>query len=176
VPVLDGLRREGIDYRGVLYAGLMITPNGPKVLEFNCRFGDPECQPLMMRLKSDLVEAMLAVHDRKLDEIELKWDPRPAICVVAASGGYPGSFKSGMPISGIEKADAMADVKVFQAGTALKDGKVVSSGGRVLGVTAIGKTLADAQKRAYQAMSQIHFEGMHFRKDIGMQAIKGIAL
>ena len=154
----------------------MITPNGPKVLEFNCRFGDPETQPLMMRLKSDLAEVLLATAEGRLSKIDLKWDPRPAICVVAASGGYPGSFKSGMPISGIEKADAMADVKVFHAGTSLKDRKVVSSGGRVLGVTAIGKTLADAQKRVYQAMSQIHFEGMHFRKDIGMQAIKGISV
>ncbi|HEV8292254.1 MAG TPA: phosphoribosylamine--glycine ligase [Tepidisphaeraceae bacterium] len=176
VPAVDGLRREGIDYSGVLYAGLMITPNGPKVLEFNCRFGDPETQPLMMRLKSDLAEVLLATAEGRLNKIDLKWDPRPAICVVAASGGYPGTFKSGMPISGIEKADSMPDVKVFHAGTAIKEGKIVSSGGRVLGVTAIGKTLAEAQKRAYQAMSQIQFEGIHFRKDIGMQAIKGITV
>jgi len=176
VPAVDGLRRDGVEYSGVLYAGLMITPNGPKVLEFNCRFGDPETQPLMMRLKSDLAEVLLATAEGRLSKIELKWDPRPAICVVAASGGYPGSFKSGMPISGIEKADGMTDVKVFHAGTALKDGKVVSSGGRVLGVTAIGKTLVDAQRKAYSAMGQIHFEGMHFRKDIGMQAIKGISV
>jgi len=176
IPAVDGLKRDGIEYSGVLYAGLMITPNGPKVLEFNCRFGDPETQPLMMRLKSDLAEVLLATAEGRLNKIDLKWDPRPAICIVAASGGYPGSFKSGLPITGIEKADAMTDVKVFHAGTALKDGKVVTNGGRVLGVTAIGKTLADAQKKAYSAMAQIHFEGMHFRKDIGMQAIKGITL
>src|SRR5205809_2271127 len=138
IPAVDGLRREGIEYSGVLYAGLMITPNGPKVLEFNCRFGDPETQPLMMRLKSDLVDVLLATAEGRLSRIDLKWDPRPAICVVAASGGYPGPFKSGMPISGIEKADAMTDVKVFHAGTSMKDGKVVTNGGRVLGVTANG--------------------------------------
>jgi phosphoribosylamine--glycine ligase len=115
IPAVDGLKRDGIEYTGVLYAGLMITPNGPKVLEFNCRFGDPETQPLMMRLKSDLAEVLLATAEGRLNKIDLKWDPRPAICVVAASGGYPGAFKSGMPISGIEKADAMADVKVLHA-------------------------------------------------------------
>jgi phosphoribosylamine--glycine ligase len=176
VPAVDGLRRDGIEYSGVLYAGLMITHNGPKVLEFNCRFGDPETQPLMMRLKSDLTEVLLATAEGRLNKVELKWDPRPAICVVAASGGYPGAFKTGMAITGIDKADALPDVKVFHAGTSLKDGKVVTSGGRVLGVSAIGKTLTDAQRKAYQAMGLIQFEGMHYRKDIGMQAIKGITV
>lgn len=174
IPTIDGLKREGIEYSGVLYAGLMITHNGPKVLEFNCRFGDPETQPLIMRMKSDLLEVLLAVAEGNLAKTSIKWDPRPALCVVAAAGGYPGSYKSGLPISGIEKADSMPDVKVFHAGTAIKDGKVVTAGGRVLAVTALGKTIADAQKRAYQAMQLIHFEGMHYRKDIGHQAIRGM--
>ncbi len=118
VPVLDGLVREGIEYKGILYAGLMLTPGGPKVLEFNCRFGDPETQPLMMRLKSDLAETMLAVADGKLDQVQLNWDPRPAICVVATSAGYPGKYQTGVPITGIAEADAMPDVKVFHSGTA----------------------------------------------------------
>jgi len=172
VPAVDGLKRDGIEYSGVLYAGLMITPNGPKVLEFNCRFGDPETQPLLMRMNTDLLELLLAVAEGKLSKMSIKWDPRPAIAVVAAADGYPGHYKSGLPISGIEQADALPDVKVFHAGTAVKDGKVVTAGGRVLAVTALGKTIADAQKRAYQAMSLIHFEGMHYRKDIGHQAIR----
>jgi len=171
VPAVDGLRREGIDYNGVLYAGLMITANGPRVLEFNCRFGDPETQPLIMRLQSDLLEALLAVAEGRLDKINLKWDPRPALSVVASSGGYPGHYRSGLPITGLENADALLDVKVFHAGTALKDAKPVTAGGRVLAVTALGKTIADAQKRAYQAMQLIHFDGIHYRKDIGHQAI-----
>ena len=172
VPVIDGLWRHGIDYRGVLYVGLMITPNGPKVLEFNCRFGDPETQPLMMRLKTDLAEVMLAVCDGKLDEIDLKWDTRPAISIVAASKGYPGIYPKGLPITGIADADAMSDVKVFQAGTALKEGKLVTAGGRVLAVTALGLNIREARDRAYQAMSKIQFEGMHFRTDIGYQALR----
>ncbi len=172
VPIADGLVREGIEYKGVLYAGLMLTSNGPKVLEFNCRFGDPETQPLMMRLKSDLLEVMLAVADGRLDEVELKWDPRPALCVVATSKGYPGSYPTGVEITGIEKADALPDVKVFHSGTKMVGGKLVTDGGRVLGITATGATVAEAQKRAYQAMSLIHFDGMHYRKDIAHQAVK----
>jgi phosphoribosylamine--glycine ligase len=172
VPVLDGLVREGIEYKGVLYAGLMLTTNGPKVLEFNCRFGDPETQPLMMRLQSDLLEIMLAVVDGRLDEVEMKWDPRPALTVVASSRGYPGSYPTGLPISGIDDADAMRDVKVFHSGTARRDNQIVTDGGRVLAVTALGSTIADAQKRAYQAISKIRFDGMHYRKDIGWRAIK----
>jgi phosphoribosylamine--glycine ligase len=171
VPVVDGLNREGIDYRGVLYAGLIVTQHGPKVLEFNCRFGDPETQPLMMRLKSDLLEVMLAVAEGRLDQVELKWDPRPALCVVAASGGYPGKYRSGLPISGIADADSMRDVKVFQGGTKLQGKSIVTDGGRVLSVTALGNTIADAKKRSYEALAKIHFEGMHFRTDIGRQAL-----
>ena len=172
VPVVDGLLRDGIEYKGVLYAGLMLTPNGPKVLEFNCRFGDPETQPLMMRLQSDLLEAMLAVVEGRLDKVTLKWDPRPALSVVAASKGYPGKYATDFPISGIAEADAVQDVKVFQAGTKQMGDQIVTDGGRVLAVTALGNTIAQAQKRAYEAMSLIHFDGMHYRKDIGHWAIR----
>ena len=174
VPVVDGMVRDGIDYKGVLFAGLMLTTNGPKVLEFNCRFGDPETQALMMRLNSDLLEVMLAVVDGKLDQVELKWDERPAMCVVATSKGYPGKYEAGVPITGIEKAEAMRDVKVFHSGTKKEgEGRLVTAGGRVLGVTALGNTVADAQKRAYDAMKLIHFDGMHYRKDIGHHALRG---
>jgi phosphoribosylamine---glycine ligase len=172
VPVVDGLTRDSIEYKGILYAGLMLTTNGPKVLEFNCRFGDPETQPLMMRLKSDLAEVMLAVAEGRLDQVELKWDERPAIAVVATSKGYPGKYPTGLPITGIEDAASMRDVKVFHSGTKKIDGQLVTDGGRVLAVTALGDTIADAQKRAYEAMRKIHFDGMHYRRDIGHQAIK----
>jgi phosphoribosylamine---glycine ligase len=176
VPVVDGLVRDGIKYKGVLYAGLMLTTNGPRVLEFNCRFGDPETQPLMMRLKTDLLETMLAVVDGKLDQVNLKWDPRPAMCVVATSKGYPGKYETGIPITGVDDADAMRDVKVFHSGTATRGGQqggqLVTAGGRVLGVTALGDTIAHAHKRAYDAMKKIHFDGMHYRTDIGRQALK----
>ena len=172
VPVVDGLVRDGIDYKGVLYAGLMLTTQGPKVLEFNCRFGDPEAQPLLARLKTDLLDVLLAVADGKLDQVQLDWDPRPAVCVVAASKGYPGKYKVGVPITGIERADAMADVKVYHAGTKLDGEQLVTDGGRVLGVTALGDTVADAQRKAYAAMDVIKFEGMHYRRDIGHQATR----
>jgi phosphoribosylamine---glycine ligase len=171
VPVVDGLIREGIEYRGVLYAGLMLTAHGPKVLEFNCRFGDPETQPLMMRLKSDLLDVMLAVAEGRLESVDLKWDPRPALCVVAASGGYPGPYTNGMPITGIAEADSIPDVKVFQGGTKLEGKQLVTDGGRVLSVTALGHTLADAYRRAYAAIEKIHFHGMHYRADIGRRAL-----
>ena len=171
VPAVDALVREGIDYKGVLYAGLMLTQHGPKVLEFNCRFGDPETQPLMMRLQSDLLEVMLAVAEGRLDQVELKWDPRPALCVVAASGGYPGKYRTGLPITGIADADSMRDVKVFQGGTKADGKRILTDGGRVLSVTALGDTLAEAQRRAYDALTKIHFDDMHFRKDIGRRAL-----
>lgn len=172
VPAVDGLVRDGIDYKGVLYAGLMLTTAGPRVLEFNCRFGDPETQPLMMRLRTDIVDVMIAVCDGKLDEITLDWDPRPAICVVACSKGYPGKYPTGLPITGVAEADAMPDVKVFQGGTKMQNGQLVTDGGRVLGVTALGDTIAEARDRAYRALEKIHFDGMHFRKDIGHQALR----
>jgi len=171
VPIIDVMRRDFGRYEGVLYAGLMFTPAGPKVIEFNCRFGDPECQPLMMRLKSDLVEAMLAVAHHKLDEATLDWDPRPAVCVVMSSAGYPGNYAKGHPISGIDQADAMEGVKVFHAGTGMQDGTLVSAGGRVLGVTALGDTIADAQRRAYEAVDKIHWDGCYCRRDIAAKAI-----
>lgn len=172
VPMLDGLAREEIEYKGVLYAGLMLTAAGPKVLEFNCRFGDPETQPLMMRLKTDLLKVMLAIADSKLDEIELEWDARPAICVIASSKGYPGKNRVGDVITGISDAEKLPGVKVFQSGTAMQDGKLVTDGGRVLAVTALGDTLRDAQKLAYEAMEKIRFDGMHYRRDIGHRALK----
>jgi len=172
VPIVDAMRRDFGRYEGVLYAGLMFTPAGPKVIEFNCRFGDPECQPLMMRLQSDLVEAMAATAEHRLDEITLAWDPRPAVCVVMSSGGYPGSYAKGHEITGIAQADALDDVKVFHAGTAMAGGKLVNSGGRVLGVTALGQTIAAAQKRAYEAVEKIHWKDCYCRKDIASKAIR----
>lgn len=171
VPIVDAMRRDFGRYEGVLYAGLMFTAAGPKVIEFNCRFGDPECQPLMMRLKSDLAEAMLATAEHKLDQVTLEWDPRPAVCVVMASGGYPGSYEKGHQITGIDAAEALGDVKVFHAGTKMADGKLVTGGGRVLGVTALGETIADAQKLAYQAVDQITWKDCYCRRDIAAKAL-----
>jgi len=171
VPIVDALNREGTPYRGVLYAGLMLTAAGPRVLEFNCRFGDPEAQPILMRLDCDLVEVLEAVVDGRLDRVSLKWDPRPAVCVVVASGGYPGSYEKGKVITGLDQAAAISDVVVFHAGTKPQDDQVVTSGGRVLGVTALGTTIADAQKRAYQAVDKIHFDGAYCRRDIAGKAI-----
>ena len=172
VPIVDAMRRDFGRYEGLLYAGLMFTPGGPKVIEFNCRFGDPECQPLMMRFKSDLVEAMVAVAEHKLDRITLEWDPRHAVCVVMSSGGYPGDYDKGFEITGIAEAEALGDVKVFHAGTAMREGKLVNNGGRVLGVTALGETTADAQKLAYQAVAEIQWRDCYYRKDIADKAIR----
>src|SRR5690606_33433637 len=160
VPTVDALKREGIDYRGVLYAGLMLTPAGPKVLEFNVRFGDPECQPLMVRLRSDIVELMLATCTRTLDQVEVRWDARPAVCIVLASRGYPENPVKGAVIEGIAEAEALEDVTVFHAGTARDgQGRLVTAGGRVLSVVAQGNTMAEARTLAYQACSKVHFEG-----------------
>jgi phosphoribosylamine--glycine ligase len=171
IPVIDGLKRDGITYQGVLYAGIMLTPAGPKVLEFNCRFGDPETQPLMMRLKSDLLEIMIGVADGKLDQVNIEWDPRPAVGIVATSKGYPGKYSTGLPITGVDAAES-GDVKVFHGGTKLDGGELVTDGGRVLTVTALGDTIADAQTKAYAAMKKVQFDGMHYRKDIADQATK----
>jgi phosphoribosylamine--glycine ligase len=171
VPIVDAMRRDFGRYEGVLYAGLMFTPAGPKVIEFNCRFGDPECQPLMMRLKSDLVEAMVATAEHRLEDVTLEWDRRPSVCVVMSSGGYPGPYAKGHPITGIEGAEELPDVKVFHAGTAVHDGKLVTAGGRVLGVTALGDTIAAAQKRAYEAVARIQWQDCHFRRDIAAKAM-----
>jgi phosphoribosylamine--glycine ligase len=171
VPIVDAMRRDFGRYEGVLYAGLMFTPAGPKVIEFNCRFGDPECQPLMLRLNSDLVEAMIAVAEHRLDEVSLEWDARPAVCVVMSSEGYPGSYEKGFEITGIEDAENLGDVKVFHAGTAARDGRLVNSGGRVLGVTALGDSIKGARERAYEAVAKIHWQGCYCRTDIAAKAI-----
>jgi len=172
VPVVDGMNRNGTPYKGVLYAGLMITGGGPRVLEFNVRFGDPETQPILARLKSDLLEVLLAVCDGTLDRITLEWDQRPAVCVVMASGGYPGDYEKGKKIIGLEEAQQLEDVIVFHAGTKDMDGDIVTNGGRVLGVTALGQTIRDAKERAYRAVDKIKFDGAYCRRDIADKAIK----
>lgn len=172
LPTVRGMAAEGRPYKGVLYAGLMIERDRIKVLEFNGRFGDPEAQPLLMRLKSDLVPIMEAVIDGRLDQCRLEIDPRAAVCVVMAAGGYPGEYAKGAPIDGLDKARRMKDVMVFHAGTALEDKTVVTAGGRVLGVTALGGTVATAIGRAYQAVAKITWPKAHFRKDIGQKALK----
>ena len=174
VPIVDAMNRSGTPYKGVLYAGVMITAGGPRVLEFNVRFGDPETQPILMRLKSDLLEVFLAVCEGKLDTITLKWDQRPAVCVVMASGGYPGSYEKGKIITGLDEAAKLKDVMVFHAGTASQKGGIVTNGGRVLGVTALGQTIADAKTAAYAAVDKISFDGAYCRRDIADKAIKKI--
>jgi len=166
-PFVRGLVTDGLPFQGMLFPGLMMTPNGPKVLEFNCRFGDPETQSLMRRLKSDLLDLIEATIDGKLAEVQPVWDERAAVCIVLASGGYPGPIEKGKPIAGIEAASADPDVVVFYAGTSSKDGRVVTNGGRVLGVTALGATLEEARKKAYAAAEKITFEGKQLRGDIG---------
>jgi phosphoribosylamine---glycine ligase len=171
VPTLDALRRDGIDFCGVLYAGLMLTPAGPKVLEFNCRFGDPECQALLARLDSDLLELVLATCDAKLDQTEIRWKPGASCCVVIASDGYPEKPRLGTPIEGLEEAAAQPGVTIFHAGTARdREGRIVTAGGRVLNVTGVGTDLAEARERAYAACRCIRFPGMQRRMDIGASA------
>ena len=170
-PVINGMRAEGVLYKGVLYIGLMMTARGPMVLEFNCRFGDPETQAILFRLESDLVELCEAITKGALSPEPLRWSAEPSVCVVLASGGYPGTFTSGQGISGLEAAEKMPNVKVFHAGTAHSGERIVTSGGRVLGVTARGPDLATATSRAYEAAGKIRFEGMQFRKDIGRAAV-----
>ncbi len=170
-PTVRGMEAEGHRYRGFLYAGLMIGPDlTPRVLEYNCRFGDPEAQPIMMRLRSDLVELCEAALDGRLDELSPEWDPRPSIGVVMAAGGYPGSYRRGDPISGLDDANANGS-KVFHAGTAEQDGRIVTNGGRVLCVTALGANVAEAQQRAYANVHKIRWRGAYFRTDIGSRAI-----
>ena len=168
-PTVHAMNREGRRYRGFLYAGLMLTANGPKVLEYNCRMGDPETQPLLMRLKSDLVPLLLATAEGKLETVEAPvWDARVAVCVVACSGGYPGVYKPGIPIFGLEKLDLGDDLQVFHAGTRRSEqGDLQTAGGRVLAVTALGEDAERARERAYAAISEVEFDGMHFRTDIG---------
>jgi len=171
-PTLAGMAKDGIPYTGFLYAGLMISPNGTlKVLEFNCRFGDPETQPIMMRLDSDLVELCLAALDGKLDQVEAKWNPRPALGVVLAAAGYPADYAKGDAISGIP-ATPEADAKVFVAGARFQDGQIVTSGGRVLCACALGDSVAQAQRKAYELADQIHWNGVFYRRDIGYRAVE----
>ena len=173
VPTVHAMKRKRTPFRGVLYAGIMVTPQGPRVLEYNCRFGDPETQPLLMRLKTDLLDLLEATVDERLDEFEgkLEWDARPAVCVVMCSEGYPGNYERGFPIKGLNETGQMPDVKVFHAGTRLDSDRVLTDGGRVLGVTALGDTLAEAQKRAYEAVATISFRGAFWRHDIGSKAL-----
>jgi phosphoribosylamine--glycine ligase len=173
VPTVHTMKRNRKPFSGVLYAGLMLCQTGPKVLEYNCRFGDPECQPLLMRLKSDLVDILDAVVDQKLDQIDPpEWDPRPAICVVMASQGYPGDYETGRPIVGIDAADEMPDVKVFHAGTRLEGDTVLTDGGRVLGVTALGDSISRAKLNAYTAVQKVRWSGSWCRKDISDKALQ----
>ncbi len=171
-PVLRELKKRGHPFKGILYAGLMMTKNGPKVLEYNTRFGDPECQPLLMRLKGDLAEIMLACTRGELKGKSMEIDPDTALCVVMAARGYPGDYPKGIPLSGLAEAEKLGRVKVFQAGTALKEGGLVSSGGRVLGVTAMAGGLAEAQRLAYEAVAKIKMDPCHFRTDIGAKGLK----
>jgi phosphoribosylamine--glycine ligase len=171
-PVVAGMRAEGAEYKGILYCGIMMTAKGPMVLEFNCRFGDPEAQPIVMRMESDLLEAIEASIAGRISDGDFRWSPDPSVCVVMASGGYPGAFEAGKLITGIDEADRLSGVKVFHAGTNRRDHMYYTSGGRVLGVTARGKDLPEAVERAYDAVMKIRFEGMHYRKDIAARGLK----
>lgn len=171
-PVIDALSKEGIKYSGVLYAGLMIKKDNPYVLEFNCRFGDPETQPIMMRIKSDILEVMLSAVEGELSKTRIECDDNSAVCVVMASGGYPGEYKKGLEIKGLDNVKKMKDVMVFHAGTAFQDVKITTAGGRVLGVTGMGRDLRSAIKKTYEAVNMVSWEGVHFRKDIGKKAVR----
>jgi phosphoribosylamine--glycine ligase len=171
-PTIDGLHAEGHPYTGILYAGLMLTPTGPQVLEFNCRFGDPETQVILPLLASDLVEIMLACLDGSLDQLEVVWRSGAAATVVAAAAGYPGSYRKGLVINGVETVASLPETVVFHAGTRrTEDNKLVTTGGRVLAVTGLGDTLPAALKRAYTGIEHIQFEGIYFRRDIGAKAL-----
>ena len=171
-PTVHGMAEENAPFSGVLYVGLMMTAKGPQVLEYNARFGDPETQAILVRLESDLVDAIEACIDGRLSETELRWAPGASACVIASSAGYPGSYKTGLPINGLSSAAKIPNVEVFHSGTAQRDGRVVTNGGRVLGVTARGDSLEQALSRAYEAMAQIQFEGIYYRHDIGHRALK----
>lgn len=171
VPTVHAMNKEGRPYKGILYVGLMLTVSGPKVLEYNVRFGDPETQPLLMRFKGDLLPMLLAVAKGRLETVDFEWDPRPAVCVVMASGGYPGKYEKGEVINGLDALAESDDLVVFHAGTAIRQGKVVTNGGRVLGVTALGDDVQDARRRAYDTAARISFRGAYYRKDIGSKAV-----
>ena len=171
-PMMKGLKRERINYRGVIYAGLMICNGKPYVLEFNCRFGDPEAQPILMRLESDLFDMLKTTAEGRLKDVQVSWKDDTAVCVVISSKGYPGTYEKGKVIKGLDELKCKRNTMVFHAGTSLNNGELVTSGGRVLGVTALGKDIQAAKKNAYKAIEKIHFEGMHYRKDIADKAIK----
>jgi len=170
-PTITALKRRGAEFIGTLYAGVMITEGGPKVLEFNVRFGDPECQPLMLRLRSDLGEVLLAAAERRLDDVRLKWDERVALTVVVASNGYPGAYKKGQAIRGLDAVEA-AGATVFHAGTSEKNGQIINAGGRVLGVTALGPDVSGAQRNVYAALERLDWPGGFYRRDIGWRAVE----
>ena len=171
-PTIYGLNSEKIKFKGILYAGLMIKDGIPSVLEFNCRLGDPETQPVMMRMNNDLLDISMAIADEKLAGITADWRENAAVCVVIASGGYPGKYQKGFSINGLEEAKKLDNVVVFHAGTAFKDNNFVTNGGRVLGVTALGNDIREAKEKAYEAVGKIRFEGMHYRKDIADRALR----
>jgi phosphoribosylamine--glycine ligase len=171
LPTVRGMKAEGRPFKGVLFAGLMITAAGPKLLEFNVRFGDPECQAIMVRLKSDLLPALLAASEGALGHFDLRWKDQASLCVVMAAKGYPGAYAKGTEIAGFEEAAKVPGVTVFHAGTKREGKKVVANGGRVLGVTALGRTIAEAQLRAYEAVSRIEWEDAYYRRDIGWRAV-----
>ncbi len=170
IPTVKGLKEEGIAYRGVLYAGIMITPEGPKVLEYNVRFGDPETQVVLPRMRSDLAELLMAAASGDLRQVTIDWDPRDHVCVVLASGGYPGAYEKGKKISGLEEAAAEGAL-VFHAGTRNEDGQIITSGGRVLGIVGCGKGIEEAVSNTYKGVEKIKFDGMHYRRDIGHRAL-----
>jgi phosphoribosylamine--glycine ligase len=172
-PTLAGMAAEGTPYRGFLYLGLMLTKEGPQVLEYNVRLGDPETQPTLTRLRTDLVDLLVAQREGQLGAVEAHWSPNPAVCVVMASQGYPGNYEVGKAITGVEAAEALGGIKVFHAGTAFRELKLLTTGGRVLGVTAIAEGLPAAIERAYAAVEKIQFEGMHYRRDIGRRVRPG---
>lgn len=169
-PTIKGLKKEGIIYKGILYAGLMIVNDNPYVLEFNCRFGDPETQVILPRLETDILDIFMAIAEERLSKVEVKWKQEASLCVILASEGYPGKYRKGLPISGLDMVKGLKDVIVFHAGTKFnEEGKIVTNGGRVLGVTAIGKDLNEARQKAYNAVELISFEGMQYRRDIGLK-------
>jgi phosphoribosylamine--glycine ligase len=170
-PLLHGLLQEGINFRGLLYPGLMITSQGPRVLEFNCRFGDPETQVLLPRMKSDLLPLLESTINGKINTCAIEWDARAAVTVVLASTGYPGKYETGKSISGLDDAAKLEDVQIFHAGTKRANGEIRTAGGRVLAVTALGSTIKEARERAYEAVSRIQFENCKYRRDIALSAV-----
>jgi len=171
MPTINAMNQEGRTFKGCLYFGLMITPKGPKVIEYNCRFGDPETQVVLPRLKTDIIDIFEAINNETLSELDIEWSEKACACVIMASGGYPKSYKKGVEITGLTLGQ-LDGVTVYHAGTKIENDKLVTSGGRVLGVTALGDSLADALKKSYEAVENIHFDNAHYRKDIGKRALE----